>query len=303
MNKSRIGAQEIMDNMRKRVNRMGALNMGVSLSSMISNATLQTFIQPHDGVAIASVKVNGHKPSVAQITDSISNMFGGEMVAVASSLKILTQHDYATTVRAHLIRNVVTRPINDGATPSGFISLSKNIFLDEKDNATWKLVESDGGNRILVRDNSVESDGDMARSLMALASSGHMHSQEANALTASAESLMSSLNTGVLVSHVNKVGDVRMGFVVEPLNRDMQISMVTRGDSGDISLSHVSPTAIIEAYDVADYFEHLSLPQFEALSSGRDVNALVSYYKKVYGYNEDYLKKWLERVRSTAHLA
>lgn len=296
MNKSKIGAQSIMANLRKRVGNTGEMNEGSSLSSMMSNATLESFIKPHDGITLACFKVASTDHTVESVTGKINDIFKGELQVVPGSIRYLESTDYFTSVSAHLVRNIITKPLLEGKTPNGFISLSRNLFMEERDSTTWKLITAEDGNKILVRDNSVETDEDMEKLMSSLSSSSHQFSAEAKKLTALAHNV-ANMELGVLVSYTSESGDIGIGFIAEPMDDQARIGLVSKS-SGEIGYRSVPATAIIQGFDLKDYFSQLNLPQVEMVAAaGLSVDAKIEYYKKVYGYNEAFLNMWLDRVR------
>ena len=294
MNKSTIGASAILDNLRKKMPVAGALDRNESLSSMMSNVSLSSYTEPRDGVVVASFKIATTDANVNAISDGIARLFKGEMSVVAGSMKVLEKSKFFTSVSAHLIRNTVTRAVGD-SIPQGFISLSKNIFMEERDSKTWKLITTDDGKKILVRDNSVETDSDMEKLMSSLSSVNHQYTPEAKKMVAQASSLMGSLDIGVLVSYVTEAGAQALGFIVE--NIDTQGKVGIANEDGYVS---VSANKIVHAFDLEDYYRELNLPKVEALAGKMDVNFKIDYYKKVYGYNKDFLQKWLDRIKANA---
>ena len=116
------------------------------------------------------------------LSSAVKKFFGNELEMVAGSVKVLESNDFFTTVSGHLKRAHLTRPLPPtGQVPNGFVSLSKNIFMEERDSKTWKLVEA-GGSKMLVRDSSVETDEDMAQILSSLASAGQAYTPAAKQL-------------------------------------------------------------------------------------------------------------------------
>lgn len=294
MNKSTIGASAILDNLRKKMPVAGALDRNESLSSMMSNVSLSSYTEPRDGVVVASFKVATTDANVNAISDGIARLFKGEMSVVAGSMKVLEKSKFFTSVSAHLIRNTVTRAVGD-SIPQGFISLSKNIFMEERDSKTWKLITTDDGKKILVRDNSVETDSDMEKLMSSLSSVNHQYTPEAKKMVAQASSLMGSLDIGVLVSYVTEAGAQELGFIVENLDNQGKVGIAN--ETGYVS---VSANKIVHAFDLEDYYSELNLPKLEVIAGKMDVNFKIDYYKKVYGYNKDFLQKWLDRIKANA---
>lgn len=292
------GASSILANLRKRIPQ-DSFSQETALSSMMSNIQLSSYLPPRHGVAIAAFKVASVDPNTNSIIDGINRLFGGELNAVEGSLKVLEKSKFYTSVSAHLMRNTITRPIVGDKAPAGFITLSKNIFMEERDSKTWKLVTTDEGRKILVRDNSVETDDDIQKLLSSLSSVGHQYTNEAKRVVSLAGNLLSSLNTGVLVSFVSHSNVHELGFIVNPIDQQDYVGIVSVTGDEAPNYATVPATSVIHSFDIGQYASDLHLPRMEATASKSfDVNFLVDYYKKVYGYNTDYFQRFLEKIKS-----
>ena len=287
------GVSGVLNNMRKKLPVEGVLNQSESLSSMMSNLSLETFIEPRDGVAIAAFKVATTNPSVNTITAGIQKLFKGELNVVEGSVKVQSKGKFFTSVSAHLVRNTVVRAVGD-SIPQGFISLSRNIFMEERDSKTWKLITNSEGKQILVRDNNVETDADMEKLLSSLSSANHQYTAEAKSLVATASAMMQGLGVGVLVSYVTESSQ-ELGFVVQDM--DNQGCYGVANASGFTS---VSANRIVHTFDLEQYYGELSLPKAEAVAGTVDINVMVDYYKKVFGHNKDFMDRMLNMVKNSA---
>jgi hypothetical protein len=287
------GVSGVLNNMRKKLPVEGVLNQSESLSSMMSNLSLETFIEPRDGVAIAAFKVATTNPSVNTITAGIQKLFKGELNVVEGSVKVQSKGKFFTSVSAHLVRNTVVRAVGD-SIPQGFISLSRNIFMEERDSKTWKLITNSEGKQILVRDNNVETDADMEKLLSSLSSANHQYTAEAKSLVATASAMMQGLGIGVLVSYVTESSQ-ELGFVVQDM--DNQGCYGVANASGFTS---VSANRIVHTFDLEQYYGELSLPKAEAVAGTVDINVMVDYYKKVFGHNKDFMDRMLNMVKNNA---
>ena len=288
-----IGVAGVLNNLRKKMPVEGVLNQSESLSSMMSNLSLETFIEPRDGVAIAAFKVATTNPSVNTITAGIQKLFKGELNVVEGSVKVQSKGKFFTSVSAHLVRNTVVRAVGD-SIPQGFISLSRNIFMEERDSKTWKLITNSEGKQILVRDNNVETDADMEKLLSSLSSANHQYTAEAKSLVATASAMMQGIGVGVLVSYVTESSQ-KLGFVVQDM--DNQGCYGVANASGFTS---VSANRIVHTFDLEQYYGELSLPKAEAVAGTVDINVMVDYYKKVFGHNKDFMDRMLNMVKNSA---
>lgn len=299
-----FGANAILKNLRESMPCAGALDQGVSLSSLMSNVSLTSYLEPTGGVAIASFRAANSKPTTESLIGGIQRFFKNELTVVPGSLRVTESGQFFTSVSAHLVRNTVSRSVGPDGIPQGFVSLSKNIFMEERDSTTWKLVTSKDGHSMLVRDNSVETDQDMEKLMASLSSSGHQYSLPSKDLAAHASALIDQIETGTMVSYV--VGnEQQIGFAVESVGEDGTFGVVRcSGDVADHTYSDIHAAAVIGVVALSDYIGELHQPNVDQISlsaGGRvDLNVMVEYYRKIAGYNKEFLNQFLSRLRSSS---
>jgi hypothetical protein len=105
---------------------------------------------------------------------------------------------------------------------------------------------------------------------------------------------MQGLGVGVLVSYVTESSQ-ELGFVVQDM--DNQGCYGVANASGFTS---VSANRIVHTFDLEQYYGELSLPKAEAVAGTVDINVMVDYYKKVFGYNKDFMDRMLNMVKNNA---
>lgn len=299
-----FGASAILKNLRENMPCAGALDQGVSLSSLLANVSLTSYLQPQDGVAIASFRAATAKPTTESLIAGIQRFFKNELTVVPGSLRVTEPGQFFTSVSAHLVRNTVSRSLGPDGIPQGFVSLSKNIFMEERDSTTWKLVTSKDGHSQLVRDNSVETDQDMEKLMASLSSSGHQYSNQSKEMAAHASSLIEQIETGVMVAYV--VGnEQQIGFAVESVGEDGKFGVVRcSGEIADHAYADAHAASVIGIVPLSEYLNQLHQPSTDEISlsaGGRaDLNVMVEYYRKVAGYNKEFLNQFLSRLRNSS---
>lgn len=296
------GASAIMQNLRNRLPSAGVHGAGESLSSHMENVSMLSYLEPHDGVAVASFRVATMNPTAESISSGIKRLFGNEMEVVAGSMRVIENSQFFTSVSAHIKRAHVTRSVSpDGTMPNGFTSLSKNIFMEDRDSSTWKLVQAGDGKSILVRDASVETDADMEKLLASLSSAGHEYGNHSKELCAQANSVIESIETGALCVVASDEG-VTLAFAIEAMGRDGSFGAVQCSGDGEYADLHAS--AVIRIIDSSEFINLISAPATDSValaSGGRvDVNVLVEYYRKVFGHNKDFFQQWSQRLKTSS---
>lgn len=290
------GANAIIQNLRTRLPG-AASSLGESVSSHMENVSMQSFLAPYNGMAVASFKVATTDPTTESIYAGIKRLCNSEMEVVAGSMRVIETSQFFTTVSAHIKRAHVTRAVSkQGGIPQGFVSLSKNIFMEDRDSSTWKLVEA-GGKKVLVRDTSVETDEDMEKLLASLSSAGHEYGNHSKELFAHASSIIEKIETGALVAHASN-GKVSLAFAIERMGDDGNFGAVCCSGNGAFSDIHAS--SVVRMINSSEYVEKIHQPATDAIalaSGGRvDVNVIVEYYRKVYGHNKDFFREWSSRL-------
>lgn len=294
------GTDAVLQNLRKRLAVQGAHDAGTSISNSMSSVSMLSFLKPIEGITTASFRVATTNPTAETLASSIKSFLNNELEVIAGSLKVLEKSDFFTTVSSHLKRAHVSRPVSpDGKLPNGFVSLSKNIFMEDRDSTTWKLVEA-GGQKMLVRDSSVETDEDMEQILSSLSSAGHEYSPAAKTLYAHASSIIEDIETGSLVEYVEDDG-VSLAFAIEGVGNDGQFGSVAM--QGNAKYKDIHASTIVRVIPSSEYLSQIFQPPTDSValaSGGRvDANVLTEYYRKVYGYNKEFFNQWAQRIRNS----
>lgn len=295
------GASAIMQNLRSRIPSAGVQGAGESLSSHMENVSMLSYLEPHEGVAVASFRVASMNPTAESISAGIKRLFKNEMEVVAGSMRVTENSQFFTSVSCHVQRAHVTRAVGPAGMPNGFTSLSKNIFMEDRDSSTWKLVEAGDGKKVLVRDASVETDADMEKLMASLSSAGHEYSNHSKALCAHAGSIIESIEVGALVVHASGDG-VALAFAIEGMGEDGSFGAVQCSGDGDYADLHAS--SVVRVIDSSEFINDIHTPSTDSValaSGGRvDVNVLVEYYRKVFGHNKDFFQQWNQRLKTSS---
>lgn len=292
----KLGTESIMANLRANI----AAPVGTSVSAAMASVNMLSFLKPVNGRTTASFRVATTNPTMETLASNVKQFFGNELEMVAGSIKVVESSDFFTTICGHIKRAHVARAVSpDGTMPNGFVTLSKNIFMEERDSTTWKLV-TEGGNKVLVRDSSVETDEDMAQILSSLSSAGQEHTPAAKHLYAQASALVEGIETGALVVHATEEDGVALAYAIEGMGEDGSFGAVALTGNGQYVDLHAS--AVVQIIPSTQYLESIHTPATDSValaSGGRvDANVLVEYYKKVFGYNKEFFKQWSDRLRN-----
>lgn len=285
----------IQQNMYRRTNIGMALANQVNASGAPS-VSLRSFIQPVSGIALASFNViySGSKNPVATAS-ALEHLFNGELTVIPGSMREIAKasNGVYTVVTARLTGKQKTLFIESGSTPDGFTSLSKNLFMDGEEQM-WDL-QSTNGRTVLVRKDNVESNDALESLLARFAPVTAGTIKAADELIDTVHSLANSLEAGTLVSYVHPVNrQVKLGFILECSGDHVQIAPEL-GSVEDIPLS-----LLTNGFNADSYANQLRLPKAEACASGTisTKEALISYYRQIFGMNESYFQQWTRALQA-----
>ena len=158
-----------------------------------------------------------------------------------------------------------------------FTVLSKNVLMDPEDEKIW-TVQSENGKNFLCR----TEDEDLTELLASVKQRSITAPKLANFMEVEAQDKD-------FIAYVDPIqSKVRYGYVIDD---DKVLASDTKG------LETINKQLIVEAVtEDAD-----SLPKFEDLSvTAATKSELREYYKRVYKYNPDYLKKLIAEIDSHA---
>lgn len=265
---------------------------------------LKAFTEPQQGVSHVAFEVvaSGANVSSEGLAASIKRSLNGEVELVPGSARIASRSGERMTILASVIPSVVARAVNGDGVPENFVCVARNIFMDENDRKTWRLVEAEGqGSPMLVRDSSVETDKDMAELLASCVPATAPYSKEAKALTALAHSTVRNLQTGNLASFVGEGRGHEIGFVLTAGSTDNTVKVLMFADQPVVR--EVALASFVEVHDLGQALPQMALPNAsEVMVAGHSpsINNMIDYYSRVFSMNKQYLTMFLSRLRSHA---
>ena len=267
---------------------------------------LSTYLPARDGMAIAKFSVVFHRNQSEESTaNAISKLFDNKVRVVPGTMKF--EHSPHASVSSVSARVQAVRPVKvveqdaQGAI-NGFISISKNLFMSKADRTSWGLQKS-GDKTLLVRQGNLESDSALNEILEALVStsSGSRPFRERNQLIDAVHSLASSLEQGTLITYVQpSTKQHKLAFALSAPQKDDTVQVIPFiGPVETVSTSHIT-----DAFDASGYAQDLNLPQVtsESAVSAKTINEIIAYYRRVFGMNEEFFRKWEAAIRGLANV-
>lgn len=179
---------------------------------------------------------------------------------------------------------------------TGFKALSSNMFMDDSENL-WEL-KSEGG-RNLVRTH-VENNMEEMEQLMASVSSSTFTSVSSSSgvMDAIAQERM-NIEGGDMINYVSESGKLESTLVIAEVQGDSD-SLLCLSSDGEDGVT-ISRKAVAMFAKAGQFIEGIQQPEGMASMSGAvNVDTLVDYYSRVFGYNQEYLAKLTDRIKSHA---
>lgn len=225
---------------------------------------------------------------------SISNYFNNELRPIESTFRYAGSNFNAKDYIGIVVANKQAIP-DTPENRSQFRSVS-NVFLKGEDEI-WVLKTSPSGNLIVKKD-TIEDDEAMSKFL-----SKHLSSMSSGELQR--QHYMSLCGTynptgGSFISFVDKNNLHNAGFVLYTYQDQPLMDVLdTQGHTHTISTSNV----------VLDHTLEIPEPKFSekdameislsaALRQIPSREEIINYYRKVYGYNQQFFDEFVKRVRS-----
>lgn len=260
------------------------------------SVSLRAHIGANSGIALASFNVvyDGSKNPSATAA-AIEALLDYEVNVIPGSLReISTANNSISVVTARLVGKQKTLFLADAETvPENFTALSKNLFMDA-DDKMWDL-QSAGGRTTLVRKENVEGNDEMDALLKRFAPITASSIKAADHLVDHVHALASSLEEGTMISYVHPVNHtVKLGFCLSSDNDHIEVVP----EIG--SVEKVPLGLITNGFNADAYASKIRLPDHDAIASyaltGRE--AMISYYRKVFGMNEEFFSKWTNALQA-----
>lgn len=256
------------------------------------------------GGAIVVATINHGKDQRVSAEDfraGVQNLAGHDMYALAGTFQVLDQSPFRTIVRGAMAPAIETLPFNEGKM-QGFRSLSSSIYEDDKERM-WSLHEDDNG-KYLVRANTVDNHDEIAALLQSVCSSpvAGTDNHYFSAVASAAEDI-SAVQGGDAAVYLHQ-GESKFGIVVASVETNEGDRLVVLSSSGEVDT--IEPEQVVScraANDSTGVGLDLKIPtalESESSSAAQTIETLVSYYQKVYGFNQTYFGKLEGIIRGHA---
>ena len=265
----------------------------------LPQVSISSYSMPVNGVASVMFKVLGKAPSALGVSVAAGNLFDQNIRVIPGTIKLIDSGFGVHSMSAKVCANNVKVAVPDHAKePNNFRCIARNLFMDARDDSTWKMVDMEDGSRVLVRDNVVETDADLESLLSSSSSVTHHFTKENRTLQAQASGFKQGAKVGQPISFVNHQKQSVFGFVVVP-DHNGKIGVLSNGQAAP---EYVSRCAIVKVLDEQQVASQLKFPELsvsmQSVSADPGIDTLVAYYRKLYGMNSDYFKQIEQQIQS-----
>ena len=272
----------------KQFSSTSAATASAPTSSDLPTVNLISYLPVSKGVAAAMIRViSRQEPSALNIAVATGNLFDQKLKVIPGSIICFNRDLGVMTASCKLTTNMIQKPIYD-ENPQGFRSISRNMFMDDVDNSMWKLVENNG-NRVLVRNNSVETDEDIETLLSTSSNVTHRSTKEFKLLCSS---IPACPKVGTLLSFASE--DTCLGFVVDNSVAGYVGVLTASGEP-----QYITAQQIVTTYDVKSM--NLNIPQvsesLSSISTKPSIDTVIAFYRKIFGYNKEFMDAFEKEIR------
>lgn len=287
--------------------RNNALMQHQSAASISSNQetgldlSVISYTTPEDGVMNVTFQaVASRDPSALEIAVAAGSLFRQEANIVPGTARVVrSEAGGRYIITAKVGRNSPKIAMAASGAPANFRMIARNLFMDDRDQRTWVLSDS-GGSPVLIRNPLVETDTDLQELLTSCSNVTHQFTGEFRAMTASVVENKQRAELGAMLSFVSHSGQHSVGIVVSPDHKGC-VGVLPFGDS---DVTFVKSSAIVRYYDTSAIQDQIVMPEVGmSVSAGiPSVDAIVDYYRKLYGNNEEFFRAFEERIRGYSFL-
>ena len=248
----------------------------------------------------------GSQVDVTEFRAELQRQAQNKMYALAGSFTVVDEGPQRLIVRGHMVPAREILPFKENM--QGFSSLSRNVYQDEEEQM-WSLKQVDGG-QFLIRANVIDDPAEIQSLMQSCSSdvaSGTDRIYFASVSKAHENAASVSAGDAVLYAHS---GDLRFGVVMASVSSeegqdDTLLVFNHANDTVDvvgreqIALASEVGTQVPAATLVIP--EHIQCPNLQMAAAASEqstaVNALVDYWKKVWGYGPDYFAAFENIIR------
>lgn len=271
-----------------------------SLKTSLPTINLRAFASAGNQLARIIIDVTHTSESrkdPSLVVTALRNKLENRFEAVANSFSIIEKGSYTDRMAGivGVVKQIIS--LDDSANLKGFKAVASNMFMDdEKD--MWVLKKTESGNLLIKT--TAEDEISLNTILEAVASSGKRNLNEYKMLAAQCSSIAERVQGGDYVSFVDYNNCTNLGFVLATTDEDSALVLTDGSDE----YQEIPNMAITDIHDQSDFPDvKLSdedlIDQQVAVSSGNvDLEKVLNYYKKIYGFNAKFFKEFSDRLRA-----
>lgn len=237
--------------------------------------------------------------SDSEIRLALQKATGGKLSAVEGTTILREDGKTRKVVSAFMTLASEVKSIPDEVSvveATGFRALSSNMFMDDNENL-WEL-KSEGG-RNLVRTH-IENNMQEMEQLMASVSSDSFASMSSSATMLDAiKKERMAVDGGDMITYVSESGALESTLVIASIqgDEDHLLCLSSDGEEG-VQVNRNCVSMFVKGQNFVDNLEQ---PEgMPSMSGAVNVDTLVDYYSRVFGYNQDYLAMLTQRIRNHA---
>ncbi len=179
---------------------------------------------------------------------------------------------------------------------TGFRALSSNMFMDDAENL-WEL-KAEGG-RNLVRTHIENNMAEMEQLMASVSSCAFSSESSSTSMLNTIATERMSIGGGDMITYVSESGKLESTLVMATVQGDDNTLLCLSSDGEDgVQLSRNCVSMYVKG---SQFHGELEQPEGMAAMAGAvNVDSIVDYYSRVFGYNQDYLAKLVDRIKNHA---
>lgn len=221
---------------------------------------------------------------------SMSAASGNNFVVARNSVTTLDDGRSNSLIRVIMVPAVDVVPIENSAHMQ---ALSANMFMDDKDNM-W-AARDNGNGQVLVRALSIDNPEELVDMMTSCSNTASvstaqaLNPQHARAIAAFENSLLDAQGADFVTYFSSKSGSIVAGFVAAEVDDAGHVELLVVPSESNAQEEQIPRDALVGfvSSDEVNYPEHVSVGSL----SGVNADALIEYYRKVYGYNTAYFNQ------------
>lgn len=221
---------------------------------------------------------------------SLSASTGNNFVVARNSVTLLDDGRSNSLIRAIMVPAVDVVPMENSAHMQ---ALSANMFMDDKDNM-W-AARDNGSGQVLVRALSIDNPEELVDMMTSCSNTASvstaqaLNPQHSRAIVAFEQSLLDAQGADFVTYFSSKSGAITAGFVAAEVDDAGHVELLVVSSESNAQEEQIPREALV-GFVRSDDIEYPDQVTVSSIS-GVDANALIEYYRKVYGYNTAYFEQ------------